>query len=72
MEGKMKADARVLLERYERLKRQYFGYRLRSDSETYIAPRTRANIVEMFEKMGCEIPTSVDQPFTPIPRHDHE
>lgn len=63
---KVKVDnPRMLFDRYEQLKRKYFE-KQRPDTEDYINPLPRSVIIKQFEKMGCEIPLSPDQPFTPL------
>lgn len=63
------ATHKDMLQRYERLKRQYFYGTSRQVDETgEELPQLidRSIIVRMFENMGVELPLTPDYPMTPI------
>jgi hypothetical protein len=62
-----KAPYNAMVERYERLKKQYFGAGLgkQYDDEGEELPQalSRAQLIQQFENMGVEIPLTPDQPM---------
>jgi hypothetical protein len=76
--GKMKVGYDMLLTRYNNLKKQWFSLQRRNDprrlarlgkyNEPEIPAVTREMLVKQFDTIGCEIPMTPEQPFTPKPR----
>jgi hypothetical protein len=71
MEKAKSNNPNFIFERYEQLKKRYFR-RQREETDEYIDPLPREQIIKMFTGMGCEIPVTPDQPFTPLRRHADE
>lgn len=69
-------DPNALFNRYETLKRQYFSPRSRRivDDEGQEVPNciSKEMLIKQFEEMGCEVPMTPDQPFTPAQVQRHE
>jgi hypothetical protein len=67
-----KAPFANMVERYERLKRQYFsrsaGRQYDDEGEELPNAVDRAAIVQMFEQMGVELPTTPDAPMQLLKR----
>lgn len=74
-----RAEYEAMLARYESLKRQYFGRTRYGDQQdedyeddTPPSSASRAQIAQMFENMGVEIPVHPSDPMRQLPQRDRQ